>query len=476
MNSLVASSVHAPTCFLCQVDSRECRPCAYPGKVLLRPQYTSDFKGADGSVWSSSGLIRLGRTAAATMLASKDMLTVEDVGSSVLPTSTDDSDSVVQGARKAEQLGVDAFSKIWDLAMDGVVLESGKALFLVDGNVGVGHMFEAWMGKRGSLNVPSFFFGCCGSASAAEWFAVRKLKWVANLRRKGDLQIPGHPNPPLTIPEELLQQPPALPKLNVIPARPDLYPQLPESAIAKWISHGVYGAQMKTMLDSIVEEFGPVPQATEGVKRGAGDGQEEPVPKKARVDAERLKPNGEISGTTLTSVALANCKQPDVKLVFQLGDKIWLQNQGASSVTLKQGTFLCGFGKGKFEFDKDQKKDAAEEQQFKPFVVPYDLDGNSKVILAGRLLSLKKVLQDQQKKEPGAAIAYFRVQSSAEQPLSLEKTHSVNYVTTQAVAVPQGEGDPSAAELRALQGSAAALVPLASWKGSTASFGALSGP
>ena len=33
------------------------------------------------------------------------------------------------------------------------------------------------------------------------------------------------------------------------------------------------------------------------------------------------------------------------------------------------------------------------------------------------------------------------------------------------MAVPQGEGDPSGAELKAFQGSAAALVPLTSWKG-----------
>ena len=62
VNLLVASSAHAPASFPCQVDARDSRPCAYPGKVLLRPQYSADFKSADRSVWSSSGLIRLGRT------------------------------------------------------------------------------------------------------------------------------------------------------------------------------------------------------------------------------------------------------------------------------------------------------------------------------------------------------------------------------------------------------------------------------
>ena len=240
---------------------------------------------------------------------------------------------------------------------------------------------------------------------------------------------------------------------------------MPQEAIRKWAAHAAFGDLLKKMLDSIVDEFGPVPQATEGVKRGATEAEEEPAAKKARMVPERFKPNGKMTGTPLATFGLANCKQPDVKLVFQLGDKVSLQNQGASSITLKRGTFLCGFGKGKFEFDKDRKPDAGDQEQFKPFVVPYDLDGDSNVILAGRLLPLKKVLQDQQKKEPDAAIAYFRVKSTTEQPLSLEKTHGVNFVTTQAVAVPQGEGDPSGAELKAFQGSAAALVPLTSWKG-----------
>ena len=160
------------------------------------------------------------------------MLSVEDVGGTVLPTFTDDSDAVVQGARKAEQLGVDAFAKIWDLALDGVVLESGKALLVVDSNVGVGHMFEAWVAKRQSVNVPSFYFGCCGNSSTADWFAVQKTQWLTKLHRKGELHIPGHPCPPLTMPEELLSAKPTLPKLNIMPVRPDLYPRCPRKRSA----------------------------------------------------------------------------------------------------------------------------------------------------------------------------------------------------------------------------------------------------
>ena len=106
-------------------DSRESRPCVAPGKVILRPQFFVEKK-----MWISSGLIRKARTEEVDMPPAKNMVSVEEVGSDVLPSHTED--GYIQGARKSEQIGVAAHAAVLDLALDGVTLDAAGAFIMVD--------------------------------------------------------------------------------------------------------------------------------------------------------------------------------------------------------------------------------------------------------------------------------------------------------------------------------------------------------
>ena len=54
---------------------------------------------------------------------------------------------------------------------------------------------------------------------------------LAQRHYEGKLNIPGHPVPQGECPQDLLEQPPAPPRLNVCIQRSDLYPEIPDSIV-----------------------------------------------------------------------------------------------------------------------------------------------------------------------------------------------------------------------------------------------------
>lgn len=100
-------------CFLaCQVDTRDGRPCNYPGRVLLHPTLKD-------KMWQNVALLRTGRTEPCDMLHSRDMLSIEDVSADALPSTVDDDAATVQGAKKYEQAGC-LFLKFWSLVYESL--------------------------------------------------------------------------------------------------------------------------------------------------------------------------------------------------------------------------------------------------------------------------------------------------------------------------------------------------------------------
>ena len=90
-------------------DLRDDRPLIYPGRLLL-PSVVSPQK----MFWKKAALFTDGRTQLATQLSGREMRTVEKVGQSQLPQSTD-ADNSVRGALKTAQIGPDAASKMMKL-------------------------------------------------------------------------------------------------------------------------------------------------------------------------------------------------------------------------------------------------------------------------------------------------------------------------------------------------------------------------
>ncbi len=96
------------------------------------------------------------RTECASQVASKDMLSVEDLDPSALPVSIDDSAATVQGAKKFEQVGTDAWIKILAALLDGVDGSNRIEVVLLEFSPGVGNLYEVtctnfWADMKGQI-------------------------------------------------------------------------------------------------------------------------------------------------------------------------------------------------------------------------------------------------------------------------------------------------------------------------------------
>ena len=83
--------------------------------------------------------------------------------------------------------------------------------------------------------------------------------------------IPGHPAPPGECPADLLEREPEPPKLNIMVARKDLYPEVPAATIRQWMSSGPeFLEEFQKFLDKLNEEYGPLPTTNQEGSSGAG--------------------------------------------------------------------------------------------------------------------------------------------------------------------------------------------------------------
>ena len=104
------------------------------------------------------------------------------------------------GAKRYEQLGVDAASKLLDASVDR--LDATEAWLFASLNPGVGHDLEAFLLKRSTSTMPCFYWGLAESSGHADW--LRKTS-VADLTAKllsGNLQLPGIEKPKKEMPRD----------------------------------------------------------------------------------------------------------------------------------------------------------------------------------------------------------------------------------------------------------------------------------
>ena len=193
-----------------KIDLRDSRPLNFPGRVVT---------GAGGKwdefIWRPSNLVRKGRTEPAKMLATHDMVNIEDVSADALPQVLDDAIATVQGAKKFLQIGPDAYLKLFDAAVEGVDwTEYRTALILHEVNINVGGLFDAYIVERASLNVPVFYFTATDEPIVAEWFITSKLNKLTSLHLEGKLVVPGFKAAEVEPPSDLLETPPSAPRLN----------------------------------------------------------------------------------------------------------------------------------------------------------------------------------------------------------------------------------------------------------------------
>ena len=227
-------------------DERDDRPLVYPGQVLTSP--STDNVTDKGYVWKKSSLFRKSRTAEAQQLQGRDMITVETVGETTLPSSTSiEMSGTVKGANKWAQIGPDAATKLLQAltatrlhaafqnpptdscfpaqtvvlvaeipnpsqSQDGLDLPPKTCLDLIDLNPGVGDFLsvaslhkgvsipdpaspascEAFVDIQQGTNLTVHYVCFLPSGDAHEWLSTYYKDFLAEKFRDGKLKVHGH--------------------------------------------------------------------------------------------------------------------------------------------------------------------------------------------------------------------------------------------------------------------------------------------
>jgi hypothetical protein len=163
-----------------KVDARDhLRPLNYRGRFL--EGVSAKIKEKE-FLWRNAPLWKDGRTDLAQQMCTKDMISIESVleDANAQPMATPESEEFgFSGARKIEQIGQNACEKLLQGMMKDLNMTSRSGVFIIDLNVSVGNMFEAFASLRSSFNLPTFYIGCTDETETAEWFEIHKqVSWI----------------------------------------------------------------------------------------------------------------------------------------------------------------------------------------------------------------------------------------------------------------------------------------------------------
>ena len=178
-------SQQASLLFNKKVDVREQRPLNYPVRII------KGFQDSDwDAVWKNVGLVQNTYTAFAEQLATRDMLVVEDLDEAAVPSSCWEREAQVHGAKKAEQLGVDAALKLLQSMISGAALPPRSVLLICDPNLLTGDFVRAFLKIIPEVGVPVRFFGATPSEGHAQWINVMTEEFLLGLN-ENDLALLG---------------------------------------------------------------------------------------------------------------------------------------------------------------------------------------------------------------------------------------------------------------------------------------------
>ena len=224
----------------------------YPLRILT--PCDEDLAKASLAIWKAAPLLKTSLTEPAEMLASKDMLVVEDVGEDALPTST----TAAQNQSPTErfsQIGVDAATKILVSLLSADSMEANvAALAVVDLSPRTGDFGVAALNLMQGTSIPLHYIACTEDDSHSEWLTWWLKHKTSEALLSGALKPPGFQLPPEEpLPEELVGLPPK-PTLSALVwadrQGESATARLPEDVSAKW-SASEFADSMKKLEDQI---------------------------------------------------------------------------------------------------------------------------------------------------------------------------------------------------------------------------------
>ena len=234
-----------------RTDTRDGRLLIYDGRLIM------PFGVKETEYFFKDANIMQGKTEAATMVKGNMLQSVEDVDPKALPSTTD-SDSCVKGANKVSQIGHDGMLKLVEAMLGGVPIDNRHAVIFWEVNPGVGNLFDAFVTARSGWNFPTYYMAMMDDHTHYDWLMHNKVSMTADLHLNE--KLPGAIAPmPAEMPQNLLEDPPAVPPLNKLVAvsvQGVKKLSMPADFIKLWATHTDFGEEFQEKLQAFYSEFG----------------------------------------------------------------------------------------------------------------------------------------------------------------------------------------------------------------------------
>ena len=222
------------------------------------------------------------------------MIVVEDVDDGSLPSTvfgTDAtnhrSDGGPRGAKKWEQLGVDAALKVLDSTIDGLGSGNISAVLVVDLHVTSGDLFEAFLIKKLSTNLPLYYWGVGEDSPTVQFVLKARAENVGSRVKAGTLKLPGVEYKD-NLPSDLVETMPERPELQcLVWADEEKTLKVPQEVLSRWGAHREFAVAFAELMQKAQSDLNyDVPlQST----ADAGRGKKRPGDTSNAHDAKRAK-------------------------------------------------------------------------------------------------------------------------------------------------------------------------------------------
>ena len=237
-----------------QVDSRDLRPLTYPGRFVF-PSPVGDLKK---HAFFGCDLRKDGRTIEVKQLALKDLREVEDLAADALPP-TSDPNLHIKASAKYCQIGSSAAEALLQKTLEGSSLQGTGALLLLDLNVGVGDMLSAFCSLRSAhaSTTSLVYFGFSESQVELDWVLQHISSVLLDKFKDGSMKLPNGEQLQTTVPQDLLEPLPTLPRLNVLVATgsdENRKLQMPLPVFKQWKDHAVLGSEFVQWVEAFVQQ------------------------------------------------------------------------------------------------------------------------------------------------------------------------------------------------------------------------------
>ena len=420
----------------------------------------------------SSKLIKKSRTEEAEQVKTCDMVIVEDIDPDTLPSSSTGIDNsthrngVLTGARRFEAIGTDACEKMLDSTLD-TLMDSPRigACVVIDTNPTNGDLFDAFVKKKLSMNIPLFYFGVSPDATFVEFILEHRVAALATECELGILKIPGL-NVQSELPASRQTPSPAPPAFEVLVYDPESKNmRIPADAASKWGINSRYSEDYVTTVTQAQHDMGfavPLlttdqdakpPQSSPLKRQNADTGPlGSPEAKKARA-MEDIVSLDSITDPMLLNIKPTNMKANTFIRVF-LGHKVAIVNQSDAPLILKKGLTLLGFGK--VSYDKIEAADSAPNSLDVVFT-----SSQNEVLLNNTIVTLGRAVTDKRTMNPTANVCYHTMADEPSMGVGEFTLSQRNTIRAKFEPVPVEESANQAQSGK--QDSGAAVIPLSAW-------------